>query len=203
MKAGGASPLLWAAALVPLLYFGSQAVLIPLTPGYDPVRDIVSLLGAAGAPHAQAFNLAMLASGLGAIAGAVGLIRSSAGPIAVLAALALGGTGLGDMWAAAHPLPDPRHAANPFLPALVALPVALALFAWREEPLRRVRPWLALNLLLFVGLWWVRGLAPPAMAGLMQRLHAATLYAPPAVVALALLRSGRSQSSGSRKAMRP
>jgi hypothetical membrane protein len=174
---------------LPLLYFGIQAALIPLVPGYDACRQIVSLLGVQDSPYARVFNAAMVASGLCGLAGAVGLFRSG-GRNWIAPAVALAGTGLGNAWAGIFPLPDPRHLSNPLLPALILLPVTLPIASWRDPRLRRLRLYLLFNLGAYFGLSVFRLLAPETLPGLVQRVHALTLYVPAAFVALAFLRSG-------------
>lgn len=161
----------------------------PLTPGYDAVRDIVSLLGTSGAPYATWFNAGIAASGLAGLAGAAAFALSTRGWATALFALSLAGVSLGNLWAARFPLPDPRHVANPFLPAFFLLPALLAALAWRDGRLRRALPAFLVNALAFAALLALRALLPAACAGAVQRLHALTVYLPPAVAALMLMRA--------------
>jgi hypothetical protein len=188
--------LLLGAVLVPIVYFGAQLVLAPLFPGYNPVRDVASLLGSDRAVHAAWFNGAAIASGMCAFAGAIGVFRALAGAApawlryVLLAALLL--LGCGNVWAGVFTLPDPRHGANPFTPAYLAMPALLCLAAWTAPALRGLRPYLTLNLLGFVAMVPVMagltGIDPVAYAGLLQRLVALAMIAPVGVVGWHLLR---------------
>lgn len=173
------------AALLPLLYFGAQFAAAAATPGYRWRRDIVSLLGANGAPAATAFNLAMVGSGLAAMAAAVWLAAACERrwPLAGLAA-AVALVGGGNIWAGVFPLPDARHLANPFLPAFSALPALAVLAAWSARLARPIMGYALLNLFAFTVLSWLRAGAV-ADPGFWQRLHALTVYLPPVVVASA------------------
>jgi hypothetical membrane protein len=172
-----------AGVLLPVLYFAAALGLGALTPGHDAARDIVSLIGAAGAPHAAAFNALMIASGLAGLAGAVGLAGPGARAVARrVCAAALLLTGVGNVWAGLFPLPDARHLTNPGLPGIVLLP----LVAIPAVPPGRARRVLVAGALLFAGVAAVRLFGWDAGArGLWQRLHALTAYSPAAVLALA------------------
>lgn len=188
--------LLISAILVPVLYFGIQLLLAPLTPGYDLRTQATSLLGADGAPYSAWFNGATILSGVAAIVGGLGIVcalgRESSIWVRALLALALIGLGFGNIWAGTFALPDPRHAANPFAPAFFALPLLLCGAGWIAPRLRGLRLYLGLNLVLFAAMVpvmvGVTMIDRAAYGGLLQRILALAIMLPIGIIGWHLLR---------------
>jgi glucans biosynthesis protein C len=174
--------LLWGAVLLPIIYYGIQPTLAPFHPGYDFTTDVVSLLGASGAPVAALFNTGVILSGLAALAGAAGFWRAMRDTflgLRLLLALTILGIGVGNIWAGLFPLPDARHGANPLLPAFLVTPFLLCLGGWFSPELKPLRLFLSLNLILFAVFALTTagliGLDRTAYAGWLQRFGAFTI----------------------------
>ena len=198
---------LWAGALVPVLYFGVQLWRAPAVPGYSIRRNAASDLGAEGVPGAMWFNVAAIATGIGAIVAAVawwdaigrwGIGRLGRG----LLCAALTSIGAASIAAGWFPLPDDRHGGGPVGIGLFALPLLLALVLTRSSTPRPVRAYVVVNLALFVvaalmfsGATW---LDPTHDEGIMQRLLACSVFVPIGVVSMAALRDGRPSTARSR-----
>jgi hypothetical membrane protein len=83
--------------IAPLLFAAALAVFGALYPGYNPLRQQMSVLGATGAPHAALFNgLGLILPGILIVAFAAGLQKGIRGPEHWLgpAMVALGGAGM-------------------------------------------------------------------------------------------------------------
>jgi hypothetical membrane protein len=66
---------LLAAAVMPIIFFGTQIVAAPFYPGYSFSLQSVSMLGTHFSRHPWIFNAGETLTGLAALAGAVGLYR--------------------------------------------------------------------------------------------------------------------------------
>lgn len=64
---------LFAAVLVPIIYFGTLLVAGLLHPGYSHVSQLPSELGAVGAPYAWVFNGGLIATGLALLVATPGI----------------------------------------------------------------------------------------------------------------------------------
>lgn len=132
-----ASLLLKIGVLVPVLYYGVLIAGGLMTPGYSHVTQYASELGMAGQPAAQIFNYGILAAGVCAIIGAVGVLigmmRLGANILwAALTAICLVGFGVSFVYGGLYPMPNPLHG-GPALPmglsiGLAAVPAALFMF---------------------------------------------------------------------------
>jgi hypothetical membrane protein len=187
--------LLWGAILLPVLYFGVQAALAPLFPGYSLLRDATSVLGSDRSPVAAWFNGVAILSGLCGLAGTAGLGASLNQDPAwlrwpIVAAVLV--IALGCFWAGIFPLPHPLHPKNPSMIGVLALPPLLALGGWRAPSLRPLRPYLLLNLAGFlIMIPLMAGIVPldrAALGGLLQRLLTLTVFPPIGVLGWSLLR---------------
>jgi hypothetical membrane protein len=171
--------------LVPFVYYGVQAAAAPFFPGFSFVGTTASEMGATLSRHPVIFNAGIIALGvimLLASAGFwLGLRRVGVGPpLALLSAayVALGGVQL--IWAALHPLPDPRHAGYTLLVAgMFCLPVLIALSLWRGAS-PALRAYFAATLLLLAAMVPVvtghAGIDRWANRGLIQRLYTVAIY---------------------------
>ena len=117
--------------LVPVIYY---AVLIGggyMTPGYDHMTMYASELGMAGKPAAQIFNYGIIAAGVCAILGGIGILfgmRALGSGIvwAVLASLAVIAWGVSFVFGGLHPMPDPLH--NGYMLGLAVILAPLFMF---------------------------------------------------------------------------
>jgi hypothetical protein len=124
------------------------------------------------------FNLAALATGCSLIGGGIGLLLVSARPTrhrvgTVIVALCCLSAGAAAVAAGLYPLPDERHGGGPIGAGLFVAPFAVAL-ALRSRA--RWRPYLGANIALFVAGGVILGAGDPSIAGLGQRLLAASVF---------------------------
>jgi hypothetical membrane protein len=179
---------------VPFLYFGIQLLAAPFFAGYDFVQMAASLLGSERSSLPVVFNIGAMVTGFAGLFAAIGLILAFRATrthpaLAWLTAIAVFLCGLSSLWAGIFPMPDPRHAANPFAIGLFVMPfVTLATF-WNQS---QIRMYLMACVLLFVGLIpFMSGLIAvdrQALEGLLQRLLAFAAFAPIGLAAYRLLR---------------
>lgn len=106
--------LLWGLILVPIFYYVALIGGSLTYPGYSHVTQYASELGAAGAPYPGLFNYNIIAAGLAAIAGSIGLTGalhrlSERRPWAVAAGIALALWGAAMVMGGLFPMPDDRH----------------------------------------------------------------------------------------------
>ena len=122
---------------VPLLYYFALVAGAATYPGYSHITRYASELGAAGAPYPGLFNNSIIAMGLAAIFGAVGLVgalRDLSGRWLwpALAGLMLALWGIAMVMGGAFPMPDERHGAfglgltAPFVPLFTLLSLGYA-----------------------------------------------------------------------------
>ena len=170
---------------LPIFYFGAQLLLAPADPGYSLLRDTASDLGSDRSPVAMWFNLLAILGGLLGIAGAWGAwgrLRAAGGGLiqAILLPLVMGVVAAGSVWAGVFPLPSPLHPMNPSTPAMLAMPLAAAIYAWWATALRPLRWFLLIGLAGFlIVLPFMFGLVPidrGALGGLLQRLLAIPIF---------------------------
>lgn len=188
------------AMLLPVLYFGVQVALAPTFPGYSFLIHPASLLGSDQSPSAAVFNAVAILCGVTGIAGAIGLfiaLRAQRCPLVmnvlIVAAVLLAAAGC--IWAGVFPMPDPRHGANPSAPALIGLPVLLAIASFLAPALKAWRIYFVANLaLLTVVILVMAGIIPvdrAAYGGLLQRFIAFAGFVPIGVAGVALWRSSK------------
>ena len=126
-----ASLLLKLGVLVPVLYYGVLIVGGYMTPGYNHLTQYASELGMAGKPAAQIFNYGIMAAGVCAILGSLGVfagMRALGSNIlwALLTMICLAAWGVSMVLGGLHPMPDPMHSG--FGLGLAATPAALFMF---------------------------------------------------------------------------
>jgi hypothetical membrane protein len=153
-----------------------------------------SLLGSDRSSLPIVFNVGAMATGLAAVVATFGFLRifplAKVQPIlAWLTVIAVFCVGLSSLWAGIFPMPDPRHAANPFAIGLFVMPfVALATF-WNQA---KIRPYLIASVALFVGLIpFMSGMIRidrQALEGVLQRLLALAAFSPIGLSAYQLLK---------------
>jgi uncharacterized protein DUF998 len=121
---------------VPVLYYFALIVGAATYPGYSHVTRYASELGAADAPWPDLFNYSIVAGGLAALLGAVGLagaLRDHSGRTlwAILAAIALALWGAGMVMGGWFPMPDERHGGFGLGLAAPLVPLFTLLALWR------------------------------------------------------------------------
>jgi hypothetical membrane protein len=201
--------LAWGVAL-PVIYFGIQVAAAPFYPGYSFFSRDASSLGSSGSTAPWIFNIGALVLGIiklavaGAFLSALPRVRVGRS-LAVLMALALASAAIGSLNAFLHPLPDPRHTEG--LLAMLSsgfalLPVLTTAVLWRMGA-RRQAVMTLIVLLALIPL--MTGLVQRACMwagidfagyqaflngyhGLIQRIGAAAIFVPIAVVAHLLRR---------------
>jgi hypothetical membrane protein len=189
---------------VPILYFGIQAVTMPLYPGYDPLRQPASALGSDSAPWGWVFNTGAILTGLATFAAAYGIGRALAvlgswRMAAALAALALVSSGAASINAGLFHLPDPRHNPGWLGIGTFVFPLVMLIAAWPLPGSRGLKAMLLACVVAFAALAPVMAGATAidraAYGGLLQRLVALALFLPVGVGACWLLRRLRSAPS--------
>ena len=194
------SLLLWAAVLMPIVYFGAQLAAAPFYPKYSFVNNMASLLGSAASRRPFVFNDGAMTTGILGLSGAVGLflcLKRRSGLWRALTGLCVVANGVLSLKAGMYPMPDPRHASWQFLlfPTVLA-PFVLLLATWRFDV--RLRWYLIVdNLALLTLLPSVIGVSS-VPAGILQRLFALIVLVPPGAVAGWLVLRKRPAYSGSR-----
>lgn len=155
MRARG---LLIGGIVMPVIYFTGLLVAGLLYPGWAPLTQPPSDLGAESARYGPIMNLGLIGSGLAGVSGAAGLwvgLRSNGAPLILAGpaalSLALGSVGLG--MSGVYPLPDPLHHSFGLLTLTAALtPLLGALALWRTGGSQRAALVLALAFVAIAGL---------------------------------------------------
>ncbi len=168
----------------PVLYFGAQLVCGLMTDGYSFSREAASDLGTSDRPYHQVFNVAAFATGCSLVCGGIGLMLVSIRRIprraaTVIVAVCCVSAGAAAVTAGLYPLPDSRHGGGPIGAGMFLAPFAVA-FALGH--LVRLRPYLAVNIAVFVAGGTILSGGNPAIAGVGQRLLAAAVFPALAVV---------------------
>jgi hypothetical membrane protein len=191
--------LLRIAVLVPFLYFGAQLIAAPFFPNYSFLRQVASELGSSTAPYPWILNTGLFMVGVATLVGGIGFFlglrrhgvsRTLCWLVAILMTLSAVGT----LKAGIYPLPDPRHASGGFLGvALLIVPILLTISIWKDRNARGIRTYLLLSLAVVACcVPIVSGAVRIDMqgyGGLVQRVFAASVFPPLAVVAIYLLRA--------------
>ena len=200
----GQKLLLTAAALVPIVYFGAQALAAPYFPNYSVFTTTASELGSNLSSRPSILNTGALLTGLLALLGSVGLAMSlprlGADKIAAfLLAICLASAGLAALWAGLHPLPDPRHNPGALGAGMFASPFVALWAAWRMQSATLLRLVLSLNAIAFAVLAAIMsgaaGVDLSTIGGLVQKLLAATSFGSGAIVAGAAVWQSRQRSA--------
>jgi hypothetical membrane protein len=196
--------LLLAGVAVPVLYFGSLLLSAALTPGYSHVSQYASELGQAEAPAAGLFNGGIFLTGVAAIFGSAGLWLAARGEgggriWSSIAALAVALFGVGLLFGALFPMPDPRHGGFGLGMGVHLAPLALALALRPLPDWRRLVGYLSATAILMAAfllpMMGVGGLVTRGNVGAFQRLYALTIFVWIGVASWALFTS-RPSSAG-------
>lgn len=191
--------LLTAAFLVPFVYFGAQFLAAPYFPNYSVFTTSASDLGSDLSSQPSILNTGALLTGILSFLGSAGLAISlpklgASRVAAFLFALSLASAGLAALWAGLHPLPDPQHNPGALGIGMFVAPFFAVWTAWRINNSGILRYLLVSNAVLFVVLGALMSGAVnidlAAFGGLIQKLLAASSFAPCSVLAgIALMRS--------------
>lgn len=175
--------LLWGLILVPVFYYAALIGGSLTYPGYSHVTQYASELGTADAPNPELFNYCIIAAGLAALAGSVGLawaLETLSGRRlwALLAAVSLPLWGVAMVMGGWFPMPDDRHGAYGLGLAgqLTSLFALLALLPVKGAT--AIKYFLAFIFLgsgmLIAIMMGVGGLVTLANVGIWQRVNSAT-----------------------------
>lgn len=197
---------LWAGVLVPFVYFGTQLVAAQSYPGYRFAAQSASELGSDRSDRPWVLNTGAIVTGVLTLIAAAAFpaaLRRQGSPaiVAWIAAAAMVSMAAGAIWAGMHPLPDPRHNPKAIGIGAFLLPLlfAIAVFRWRGA--KGLKTYLFANIGLFVLLIPVMsgaiGIDINPYRGALQRVAAAVLYVPVAVMSASLLRRRPATSSRS------
>lgn len=191
--------LLTAAFLVPFVYFGAQFLAAPYFPNYSVLTTSASDLGSDLSSQPSILNTGALLTGILSFLGSAGLAISlpklgASRVAAFLFALSLASAGLAALWAGLHPLPDPQHNPGALGIGMFVAPFFAVWTAWRINNSGILRYLLVSNAVLFIVLGALMSGAVnidlAAFGGLIQKLLAASSFAPCSVLAgIALMRS--------------
>lgn len=164
------------------LYFISLIVASLTWPGYSHVRQYVSELGSAAAPFPMLFNIGILLTGALALVGALGMARhfqvQGRAISGAIASFGLACWGLGMLFGAWFPMPDPLHNGFGVVFGVLLLPPALlvALRGQRSAGLTTfLWLWLTAIVALLLVMFGVGGLVTSQNVGLWQRGFAVAL----------------------------
>jgi hypothetical protein len=190
-----------AGAAVPIFYFGAQALAAPFFPGFSVLVHSASVLGSDLSSRPAILNGGAALTGTAALLAAYGLFRALRGQgvwlvlVALVAACSVS-IGLASLWAASHPLPDPRHSSGALGVGAFGAPFVVLLSSLRLRNAAGLKWYLIGNLAAFLMIAAVHaGLIPLDLrlyGGAVQRLGALVTFVPTAALCVWLLRSGRS-----------
>jgi hypothetical membrane protein len=186
---------LYAAVLIPFIYYGVQVVGAAFNPGYSFVRQVASELGSDRAARPGIFNVGIMVQGGLTLIAAAGFLRAmlrvGVNPlVASLAFTALAINGVQMLWAGYFPMPDPRHGGHAvFIIAVTLLPVLLTAALWRQSG-AIARAYFVATLVLLLAMVPVMngraGIDTSHVRGLRQRVYGLTVFPPIAVAACVL-----------------
>jgi hypothetical protein len=189
-----------AGAVVPLLYFGAQALAAPFFPDFSFWAHTASLLGSDLSTRPGILNGGAALTGVASLVASFGLFRALRDQgvwllVAVLVAACSVSSGLASIWAAAHPLPDPRHNPGALGAGMFAAPFLVLLASFALSRARGLKAYLLANVgAFFLVAALYAGLFPIDLrlyGGAVQRLGAVVMMVPVAVLCLWLLRKAR------------
>lgn len=195
---------LLAGAAVPFLYFGAQALAAPFFPNFSVLAHTASLLGSDLSSRPGILNGGAALTGVAALAASYGLFRGlrSQGvwlAVAALVAACSVSIGLASLWAASHPMPDPRHNAGVLGAGMFAAPFLALLASLALPHAAGLRRYLIVNVLFF---FLVASLYSGLVSidlrlygGAVQRFGALVMFVPVAVLCIWLLRNARPDRS--------
>jgi len=187
---------LLAGASVPVLYFGAQALAAPFFPNFSFLAHTASLLGSDQSSQPAILNTGAALTGAAALAGSYGLFRALRDQgvwliLAVLVAACYVSMGLASLWAAAHPLPSPRHNSGALGAGTFAVPFVVLFAAMALRGATVLRWYLATNVIAFFAVAAIyAGLISVDLrlyGGVVQRFGALVMFVPAAVLCIWLL----------------
>lgn len=181
---------LLAAALTPVLYFGTQIAAAPFYPGYSASLLSVSMLGTRFSRHPWIFNVGEVLSGLAALGGAYGLYRSFRDKTHVLVcwmiALSVASSGVMTVKAGLFPMPDPRHNSWAWLfDVTILMPFLMLIGLLKQRRNAGLRAYLICSIALLVLLI---PLQPRLGPGTLQRLVTLATLVPVGVIGFSFWR---------------
>lgn len=185
---------------MPVLYFGAQALAAPFLPNFSFYAHTASLLGSDLSSQPAILNSGAALTGVAALAASWGLFSAlrARGVWLALAALLAAcsiSMGLASLWAASHPMPDPRHNPGILGAGMFAAPFLVLLVSFALPHASGLRRYLVVNTLaFFLVAALYAGLFPIDLGqygGAVQRLGAVIMMVPVAVLCVWLLRSAR------------
>jgi hypothetical protein len=189
-----------AGACVPWLYFGSQALAAPFFPNFSILAHSASLLGSDLSSKPFILNGGAALTGIAAVLASYGLFGALRTQgvrlvIAILVAACAVSMGLASLWAASHPLPDPRHNPGALGAGIFAAPFVTLLASFSLKPAAGLRRYLIANALaFFLVAACFAGALPIDLrlyGGAVQRFGALVMQVPLAVLCIWLLRNSR------------
>ena len=191
---------LLAGAIIPFLYFGAQGLAAPFFPGFSFWAHTASVLGSDLSTRPAILNAGAALSGAAGLTASYGLFRALRHHgvwlvVTVLVAACSISMGLASLWAATHPLPDPRHNPGILGAGMFAAPFLVLLASLALPRAAGLKWYLVANVLVFflvASLY--AGLFPVDLrsyAGAVQRLGALVMLVPIPVLCFWLLRHTR------------
>jgi hypothetical membrane protein len=198
---------LQAGVAVPLLYFCAQAFAAPFFPNFSVLTHTASQLGSDLSSQPAILNGGAALTGATALAASYGLYRGlrSQGvwlAVAVLVAASSTSMGLASLWAAIHPMPDPRHNPGALGAGVFAAPILALIASLALSHAVQLKRYLVANV---VGFFVVASLYSGLISidlrlygGAVQRLGALVMFVPFAILCLWLLRNARPDDSAAR-----
>jgi hypothetical membrane protein len=189
---------LLAGAIVPLLYFGSQAIAAAFFPDFSVLVHTASVLGSDLSSRPAVLNCGAALTGIAALISSYGLFRALHARgvrwvVVALIAVCSISTGLASLWAASHPLPDPNHNPGVLGAGMFAAPFVVLLGSLSLSNATGLKRYLIANVLVFflVAALYA-GFVPIDLrlyGGAVQRLGALVMLLPVSVLCLWLLKS--------------
>lgn len=195
---------LFAGAVLPLLYFGTQAVAAPFFPDFSFWAHTASILGSDLSTRPAILNGGAALTGAAALAASYGLFRALRKQgvwlvVTVLVAACSISIGLASLWAASHPLPDPRHNPGALGAGMFAAPFLVLLASFALPRAAGLKWYLVANVLVFflvAALYaGLISIDLRAYGGAVQRLGALVMFVPVAALCIWLLRNTRPDTS--------
>jgi hypothetical membrane protein len=184
---------LLAAAVMPVIFFGTQIVAAPFYPGYSFSQQSVSMLGTHFSRHPWIFNAGGTLTGLAALAGAVGLYQIFRTKTHFLLSMLIGFSvaciGIMTIKGGMFPMPDARHNSWGVLQNFIIItPFFLLMGLWKEAHSSGLRLYLLLSVTL---LFLLVPLSSRLGRGTLQRLITVGSLLPVGVVGFSFWRELR------------
>ncbi len=189
--------------LVPILYFGTQLLAAPFFPSYSFLSMEASLLGSDRAIYPAIFNIGAIITGIITIIASVGFLLAlqllGTNPFLTwLTSIAVLLNGLGSLWAGFFPMPDLRHASNPFAVGIFLFPILLTFALWNRSNAKPIKMYLIITNLLFIALIpimsGVSGINTQGYQGLLQRIAVLVFFVPISVGSYFLIQRAQNLS---------